>query len=239
MRTQLELQRQQTKTAQQESAALRERVESQERGTDHGHRRRFQWRFELGPLRGISGGPRVGTGRMGAGGLTPRHEKTERIQIQHDVEREQHHERVRRERERQRAMLRERLERKRGEDARPHTSSMAPGSRAGGGGERKVAGDAWGENTMSQQRVAGSGGRGKNQRNLYSSGDEARTVVVRSRRPVVDFCDSDEDEKEMLDFMYWLYGHLVVVSSLGLPSSSGTKTIQICSIEGAKRHLPL
>ena len=148
--------------------------------------------MRLGPLRGISSGGGGVNGIQGVGGLTPRHEKTERIQIQHDVEREQHHERVRRERERQRALLRERLERKRGEEMRPHTSSLAPGSR---GGERKVAGDAWGENISVAEgnRTEGSGGRGKNQNNLYSSGDSARTVVVKSRRPVVDFCDSDDD----------------------------------------------
>ena len=153
--------------------------------------------MQLGPLRGMpSGGVGRGSRIQGVGGLTPRHEKTERIQIQHDVEREQHHERVRRERERQRALLRERLERKRGEEMRPHTSSLAPGHRGGGGGEggeRKVAGGAWGENTVAAGRIEGSGGRGKNQKNLYSSGDDARTVVVKSRRPIVDFCDSDDD----------------------------------------------
>ena len=163
-----------------------------ERGTDHGHRRRFQWRFEAWSFAWHLRWAESWNGKDGCWRVDPRHEKTERIQIQHDVEREQHHERVRRERERQRSYASGKIGEKAREDARPHTSSLAP-DRVPVVEARGRSQETPGENTMSQQRVAGSGGRGKNQRNLYSSGDEARTVVVRSRRPVVDFCDSDED----------------------------------------------
>ena len=132
--------------------------------------------------------------------LTPRHEKMQKMHIQHEVERETHHERVRQEKARQRAMLKERLERKRGED-RPHTTTVAPRQRPM---HKQPPTSAWGrqdEGKGEELQMGGreyhsskGGGRGENLKNLFSSGEGSRQIIVRSKRPVVDFtADSDSD----------------------------------------------
>jgi hypothetical protein len=174
MRTQLELQRQQTQDARQEMYAMQ--------GNMPGNN---AFDIDLGNVglhvsnmashNGATATPTVH--------LTPRHEKMQKMHIQHEVERETHHERVRQEKARQRAMLKERLERKRGED-RPHSTSVAPGRRpvasAWGGVGVEGAGEGQGEREA-------SGGRGKDLKSFYQSGDGGRQINVRSKRPVVDF----------------------------------------------------
>ena len=176
MRTQLELQRQHTVDARQEVVKMRQ--------------------GDTNTMTSLS------IARMDSSNgvqLTPRHEKMQKMHIQHEVERETHHERVRQEKARQRAMLKERLERKRGED-RPQTTAVAPGQRpmykpqptSAWGGEVEAKGE--------ELKMGGSdhsskgGGRGKNLKNLFSSGEGSRQIIVRSKRPVVDFtADSDSD----------------------------------------------
>ena len=168
MRTQLELQRQHTQDARKEVVQMREE----------------------GVKLNLTS--QVSNASGGVVHLTPRHEKMQKMHIQHEVEREQHHERVRSERERQKAELRERLERKK---QRPHTTSMAPGQRPGkstsawgsGGGEdgRRNEGTKVGKDNE------GSGGRGTGEGGNWGNSD-ARHIRVRSRRPVVDFTEDDD-----------------------------------------------
>jgi hypothetical protein len=174
MRTQLELQRQQTIDARREVQEIQEKQKNKLDKMNVGlHFSSIQSQSTTTPVQ-----------------LTPRHEKMQKMHIQHEVERETHHERVRQEKARQRAMLKERLERKRGED-RPHSTSMAPGHRP-----MQVA-NAWGQRDQedggslnSGNGVEGSGGRGKNTKSFYQSPDGGRKITVRSTRPVVDFtCD--------------------------------------------------
>ena len=173
MRTQLELQRQHTQDERKKVSDLKEVVQMRESGglnlsnMNNNHHQQQQ------------------QNNQNAVHLTPRHEKMQKMHIQHEVEREQHHERVRQERERQKAELRERLERKK---QRPSTTSVAPGHRP------SPVASAWGDDSGERKNGTdqkGSGGRSNGERSNYNSG-ESRQIQVRSKRAVVDFTCEDE-----------------------------------------------
>ena len=177
MKTQLELQRQQTQDERKKVSDLKEVVQMRESGGLHlsnmnnNHHNNHHHQQQQ-------------NNQNNAVHLTPRHEKMQKMHIQHEVEREQHHERVRQERERQKAELRERLERKK---QRPSTTSVAPGHRP------SPVASAWGDSSGERKNgdQKGSGGRSKGERSNYNSG-ESRQIQVRSKRAVVDFTCEDE-----------------------------------------------